>query len=475
MTDPSRQVDAIGNDALGTDDATGLLARLARREVSAAELRSAAIDRGRSVNPALNAVTEWVGAADPAQTWGATPDAPLAGLPTLIKDNEDLEGYRATHGSNAVVDRPATMSSPWVAQFLSFGADPIAKTTLPEFGLTASTESSRFGATRNPWNTGHTVGGSSGGTAAFVAAGVVPLAHGNDGGGSIRIPAACCGLVGLKPSRGRLIDWPAMAKVPVPIVVQGVLSRSVRDTALYYATAERAFHDPALPPIGHVIGPGGERLRIAVVLDGYQGLQVAADTRQVVARTADVLAGLGHHVEVVPSPLDTRFASDFLLDWAMTAFLLTVTGRRLFGQGFDASRTEPFTKFLVRRFLAEIERAPFAVRRLRRLVRDHEPFFRTYDLLVSPVLNHAAPPVGHLSADVEPREQLVRLLRFMAVTPLQNVSGSPAVSLPLGRSDDGLPVGVQVAAPFGHERRLLEIAFELEEAMPWPTRPIGTT
>jgi amidase len=399
----------------------------------------------------------------------------MAGLPTLIKDNEDLAGYPTSHGSNAVADRDAVVSSPWVSQFLGFGVAPIAKTTLPEFGLTASTESTRFGATRNPWNTERTVGGSSGGTAALIAAGVVPLAHGNDGGGSIRIPSACCGLVGLKPSRGRLVDWPALGKVPVPIVVQGVLSRTVRDTALYYATAERAFSNPSLPPIGHVTGPGGDRLRVAVVLDGYHGLRVAPDTRSVVGRTAEVLAELGHHVEEVPSPLDVRFSSDFALDWAMTAFMLTVSGRRLFGAGFDASRTEPFTKFLVRQFLAQVERVPFAIRRLRRLVRDHEPFFSSYDLLVSPVLNHAAPPIGHLAADVEPREQLIRLLRFMAVTPLQNVSGSPAVSLPLGLSQDGLPVGVQVAAPFGHERRLLEIAYELEDAMPWPTRPIGAT
>jgi amidase len=233
--------------------------------------------------------------------------------------------------------------------------------------------------------------------------------------------------------------------------------------------------NPALPELGDVRGPGRERLRVAVVLDGYEGLAVAPDTRAVVERAGLTLAALGHHVEEVPSPVDAAFARDFLLDWAMTAFLLSVGGRRLFGPGFDASVTEPFTQYLARRFRAQAERTPFALRRLRRLARQHEPFFGSYDLLVTPVLNHAAPPIGYLGAGIDPRDHLIRLLRFMAVTPLQNVSGSPAVSLPLGLSDDGLPVGVQIAAPFGHERRLLEVGFELEEALPWPTRPALST
>jgi amidase len=463
-------VDSTRDDALGDDDATALEQRLARRDVSPTELRAAAVERASAAHAHVNAVTAWVDpmpAADLSRSQG-----PLAGIPSVIKDNENLAGYPTTHGSLAVADRPADASSPWVSQFLALGAVPIAKTTLPEFGLTASTESSRFGATRNPWNTAHTVGGSSGGSAALVAAGAVPMAHANDGGGSTRIPAACCGLVGLKPSRGRLVDWPAMDRVPVPIVVQSVLTRSVRDTALYLAAAERLHRDPCLPEVGHVTAPASERLRVAVVLEGYQGLSIAPDTQAVVAKAAATLAALGHYVEEVPSPVDITFARDFLLDWAMTASLLTLGGRRIFGPGFDAARTEPFTRFLVRRFRSQVERTPFALRRLRRLAREHEPHFRSYDLLVTPVLNHAAPPIGYLGADIDPREHLIRLLRFMAVTPVQNVSGSPAISLPLGLSDAGLPVGVQLAAPFGLERRLLQVALQLEEALPWPTRPI---
>ncbi|HEY4991350.1 MAG TPA: amidase family protein, partial [Nakamurella sp.] len=206
-------VDATADDALGSDDMIALLARLEAREVSAGELRDAAVARARSVNARLNAVAAWVD--ENPRTFGAPPlEGLLAGIPTVIKDNEDLAGYATTQGSWAMPERPAKVSSPFVSQYLELGVAAIAKTTMPEFGLTASTESLRFGATTNPWDTRRSAGGSSGGSAALVAAGVVPVAHANDGGGSIRIPAACCGLVGLKPTRGRLVDWPAVERQP---------------------------------------------------------------------------------------------------------------------------------------------------------------------------------------------------------------------------------------------------------------------
>jgi amidase len=189
-------VDATSDDALGTDDVMELQHRLRRGKVSARELRDAARARLASVNSELNAVVCDVHVA-PAVT------GPFAGIPSALKDNEDLAGLPTLHGSWAPADTPAKSTSPWVTQFLSLGFEPLAKTTLPEFGLTASTESSRFGATRNPWDTTRSVGGSSGGSAALVAAGVVPIAHANDGGGSIRIPAAACGLKGSACPRPR--------------------------------------------------------------------------------------------------------------------------------------------------------------------------------------------------------------------------------------------------------------------------------
>jgi len=367
-------------------------------------------------------------------------------------------------------DRPAHASSPWVTQYLALGLDPVAKTTMPEFGLTATTETLRFGATRNPWDTARSTGGSSGGSAALVAAGAVPMAHANDGGGSIRIPASCCGLVGLKPSRGRLVDLPELDRLPVHIAVQGVLTRTVRDTARYYAEAEKLWRNPALPAIGLVHGADQRRLRVGVVMSSVQNLPVSAEVAATARATGELLASLGHHVQEETPPVGDQFGPDFLRYWALISFSLKYGGRRLFGPGFDGSRTEQFTAGMSAFLLRRAEQVPGSLRRLRRLAREHEAAYETYDLLVSPVLGHQPPPIGYLGPDVDFRTHLVRLLRYSSFTPVQNISGSPAISLPIGRTASGLPVGVQIAAPIGHEARLLSVAYELEAAAPWPTR-----
>ncbi len=456
-------VDARADDALGTSDATDLLTRLARREVSAAELRSAAVGRAQAVNPRLNALTRLLG--EPVRTEVTVEDqAPMRGIPTLLKDNEALTGLPTTHGSLATPDRPAAACSPFVTDFLGLGLDPVGLTTLPEFGLTASTESSRFGATANPWDPTVSTGGSSGGSAALVAAGVVPIAHSNDGGGSSRIPASCCGVVGMKPTRGRLPDAPGVGLLPVQITAQGVLTRTVRDTALFYAHAERARPAAGLPPIGHVTAPGTRRLRIGMTLTASRGLPVDAATVAAVSAAGQLCADLGHHVELVDPPVDDRFGPDFLDLWSFLGFSLHRGGRMLFGPGFRPGRTEAFTRGLSRRLVRRAEHLPGALHRLRRLAREHEAAFEEYDVLLSAVTGHPPPPLGYLGPDVEFRTHLVRLVRFASMTCVANVSGGPAMSLPLGRTPEGLPIGVHLAAPFGHERRLLELALELETA-----------
>jgi amidase len=453
---------AHADDALGRDDMVGLLDRLARREVSAAELRAAATARARAVQPALNAVTRWIDEPPPGLV---TDTGPLAGVPTVFKDNEALVGYATSHGSVAVRDTPAESSSPWVTHALHLGLSPVAKTTLSEFGLTATTETRRFGATHNPWDLDRSPGGSSGGSAALVAAGVVPLAHGNDGGGSIRIPASCCGLVGLKPTRGRLPD--IVSRVPVDITVQGVLTRTVRDTARYYAEAELLNPVPGLPTIGRVEGPSAARLRVGVVTVPPMGLPVSDEVVALVSATAELMAGLGHEVVEVPHPVDDSFGPDFLRYWGLLAGLARRLGALEFGRGFDASRVEPFTRELAAVSREQATLLPGTLRRLRALARDHEAVYTDCDVVLSPVLAHEPPLLGYLGPDVEPRTHLLRVLRYVSFTPLQNVSGSPAISLPLGTSANGVPMGMQLAAPFGHERRLLELAFELEAAAPW--------
>ena len=463
MTITEGRVSAFTDDALGRDDMVGLLERLERREVSAAELHAAATARAHAVNPELNAVMCWVD--EPAV--GVATDGALAGVPTVVKDNEALAGHPTSDGSSATSTRPAAASSPWVAHALTLGLSPVAKTALSEFGLTATTETLRNGATRNPWNVARSTGGSSGGTAALVAAGVVPLGHGNDGGGSIRIPASCCGLVGLKPTRGRLPD--IAVPVPVDITVQGVLTRTVRDTARYYAEAERTYPVADLPPIGLVEGPSATRLRVGLVTVPPMGLPVSDEAVAAVQSTADLLSTLGHEIVEVAHPVDNSFGPDFLRYWGLLAGLIRVAGLVDRRSGFDGSRIEPFTRELASVAREQAPLMPGTLRRLRALARDHESVYDSCDVLLSPVLAHEPPLLGYLGPDVEPRTHLLRVLRYVSFTPLQNVSGSPAISVPSGLGGAGMPLGVQLAAPFGHERRLLELAFELEAAAPWNT------
>lgn len=453
------------DDALGADDLVGLLERLRRSEVSTAELREAALRRAHRWEPHLGAVAAWT---DDLVVPEADETAPFGGVPVLVKDNEDVVGYPTSYGSLAVHGRPVSVHSPAVAQLLDIGFDPIAKTTLPEFGLTATTESTRYGPTRNPWDLRHSVGGSSGGSAAMVAAGVVPLAHANDGGGSIRIPAACCGLVGLKPTRGRLPDRPEMRMLPVNITTQGVLTTSVRDTARFYAVAEQQLPSRSLPPIGDVRGPSPTRLRIGVVRTGGLRLPVGRETSAALDGAADLLASLGHDVDETEPPVSERFALDFLHFWSFIAFMVRQGGTFVYGSGFDRDTTETITNGLGDRFLRNKSQLPGALRRLRQVARQPEERYKRFDAFISPVLGHEAPPIGYLGPDVEYHTHLRRLVPFTSFTPLENVTGAPAISLPLGRSAAGLPIGIQVSAPFGHERRLLELSYEMEAAAPWP-------
>lgn len=466
-----RRVDVTCDDALGTSDATDLVARLARREISPGELRAAALDRCQRADAVLDAVADWF--PEPLDTEVAVGvDSPLAGIPALLKDCEAVTGRVTSHGSWAVGERPAARCSPMAGHLLRLGLGLLGATTLPEFGMTASTESDRLGATRNPWDTTRTPGGSSGGSAAMVAAGAVPIAHGTDGGGSIRIPAACCGLVGLKPSRGRLPEGRPAGGTPLRLATAGVLTRSVRDTALFLALSERASPAVGLPPIGHVTRPGRARLRIGLCLTATRGMPITAEAAGAASAAADLCSRLGHDVELTGPPVGDRFLVDFLRYWSFLAWRISVRGRAWFGPGFDRRQLGTFMRGLRSRMVDHVELLPGSVSRLRRLAAEHEPDLRRFDVLVSPSTGHEAPGIGFLGPHVAFPTHLARLVRFASPTPsVQNVSGSPAVSLPLGRTSGGLPLGVQLVAPFGQERMLLQLALALEEAAPWPGTP----
>ncbi|GAA5132636.1 amidase [Alloalcanivorax gelatiniphagus] len=466
MSDPRQRLHAFTDDALGDHDATGLASLIKQGAVSAVEVTEAAIERIGRVDPQLHAValeTFERGRGEAARCGGGA----FAGVPTLIKDNIDVAGLATGHGSAAVHTRPADKDSDFTRQFLAQGFVLLGKSRLPDFGFSASTEFMDQPATRNPWHTGYSSGASSGGAGALVAAGALPIAHGNDGGGSIRIPAACCGLVGLKPTRGRLVKSEASQSLPVDLISEGVLTRSVRDTAAFFAAAERYYRNPKLPAIGEVTGPGRRRLKVGLVLDSITGSATDADTRAAVEDSARLLADLGHHVEEAPIPLKPSFIDDFVTYYGMMAFMVSRFGARLFGAGFQADRLDDLTLGLAAYYRRRLWKTPAVLYRLRRTWQEYADSFRHYDVVLSPVLARTVPELGYLSPTL-PFETLIdRLIKYASFTPANNASGSPAISLPLGASAEGLPIGVQLAAVQGGERTLLELAYELEAARPW--------
>ncbi|WP_280188057.1 amidase, partial [Nocardia gipuzkoensis] len=325
------RVHAFADDALADHDAVGLAELVRDGAVAPHELTAAAVARAQQVERlAAVAYPSYANPLLPAERTGT-----FYGVPSFVKDNTDVAGMPTNQGTAAFHARPARAHSGYTRQFLSTGLTVLGKSAMPEFGFNASTEPPHAAPTRNPWHSGYSVGGSSGGAAALVAAGVVPIAHGNDGGGSIRIPAACAGLVGLKPTRGRHVVSGLARTLPVDIVSEGVLTRTVRDTAVYAEAAERYWRNPALKPIGRVEGPATRRMRIALVLDNLAGPLADGPTRAAVERVAHVLESSGHSVEPVPLPFDAAIESAFLHYWGLLAAPHSTT-RRIIDRRFDA-------------------------------------------------------------------------------------------------------------------------------------------
>ncbi|WP_373000023.1 amidase [Marinobacter sp.] len=464
----------FSNDAMGRDDATALAEKIRNRDISITELTRAAIARARAAQPLIHGVAaesydEAIHAASVLDSKeGSVPSPFFRGVPTYIKDNTNVAGLTTRHGSLAVPEAPATETSPFARQMLAQGFLCLGKSTLPEFGFNATTEPAHGPATRNPWNLAYSSGASSGGSAALVAAGVVPIAHANDGGGSIRIPAACCGLVGLKPTRGRLIDNEAAASLPINIISEGVLTRSVRDTANFLDHAETYYRNPKLPPVGKIEGPSGRPLKIGLVLDSINGHKTDDITRQTVEETALRLEKQGHHIEPVPVPVHSAFPDDFALYWALLAFGIRANGKKLLHPAFDKRQTDGLTNGLDQRFRRQFWRLPTALWRLKRSWHDYAHAMAGFDAVLTPVLGHTTPPLGHLSPDVPFDTLFDRLRQYVSFTPLANATGAPAISIPMGHTPDQLPVSVQFMGRHGGERTLLDIAYTLEAAHPWP-------
>lgn len=466
MVNEKKVINAYRDDALGTLDGLGLAKKIANGDISAPEAVEAAIARAKAVNPTLNAIV--TDTFDMAVQQAKQPlSGPFAGVPTFIKDTDDYAGTPTLWGSRAIPPDKKKKSSAFVKQLLSLGFICLGKTALPEFGLTATTESLAFGRTRNPWNTDHSTGGSSGGSAAMVAAGVVPMAHGNDGGGSIRIPAACCGLVGLKPTRSRLKNVAGTELLPVNIVHQGILTRTVRDTAAFYAGAEKYYRNPKLPELGLIEHADKKRLRIGLFTDTPFGKPSHPETSDLAVQTGSLCSKLGHHVEDMPCPFNAEMGMDFTVYWGMMAFSIRFFGRLLICPGFDKSKLEDWSVGMSKLFQKNILKSPAMIGQLKRFMKLYNDIFQKYDVVLSPTLAHPPPELGYIGPEVPFDEAFDRVANYASFTPAQNVSGAPAITLPMGFSKNGLPIGIQFAAASGQEKMLLALAYELEEAKPW--------
>lgn len=465
----NKRVSAFSNDALGKLDANGVAEAIAKNEITVEEAIEAAISRSEKVDPALNAIV--LKLYDDAKKYDRlNKNGAFYGVPTYFKDTDNIKGYPTQMGTGAFNARKAKRNSKFVNQVLSTGVSYLGKTTLPEFGLLCSTENDRWAVTRNPWNTDYTSGGSSSGSAALVASGAVPIASGNDGAGSIRIPSAICGLVGLKPSRHRLHALDGTELMPIEIVHQGVLTRSVRDTATFYSEAEKFYRNPKLPKIGHIKHAGKKRLRVAMIenlTEGTTGRQ-DEDTYNLQQKTARLLESIGHTVVQVPMPIDVdSMVGHFLNYYGFLSYMSSHFGRFVFQSKVDKKQLEPFTTGLAARFKSNALKFPRSIREMRRMGRECSKLFQSYDVVMTPVLAHKTPKIGYFSPELSYEEVTKRAIDFATYTGLYNVTGEPAISLPLGTDAAGMPLGVQFAAPYGEDKRLLELAFELEEAQPW--------
>lgn len=452
-----KQADAL---ALGRLDAHAQSDLVRRGELRPLDLTLAAILRIEALDGSINAVS--YRAFDQARraAEALSPDTEMAGTPYLVKEGLDYPGMPTRFGSRLFAEAPpATAEFPFTRRLGRAGLIPLGKSAAPEFALLPTTEPTLYGPTRNPWNLELSAGGSSGGAAAAVAAGLTPLAHASDGGGSIRIPAACCGVFGLKPSRHAHVRARAHHVVEDLLVSDTLISRSVRDA--HWATVTTWREGPAPAPRRD---PG--QLRIAVSLTNLLGAPPDRAIERGVLEAARLCESLGHRVEVVPLPVDGQaVARAFEVLWGY----LTLEAASL-AKGRE-HLLEPWTLELADwgRGLTPVD-LETALTAAAQAAMAFEAFMRTYDVVLSPVVTSPPPALGVL-APTRPFEDLKpAMFGYVAYTQLHNLIGAPAMSVPLSWSPEGTPIGCMFAAARGDDERLLHLAYQLEEARPWVGR-----
>jgi len=461
--------------------ATELAALVRAGDLSARELVEASLRRIDELEPKINAFTHVAHESAMAAAAAIDPgdSRPFAGVPIAIKDNRAVTGMPLTMGSDLFGDFVAGRDAYLVRRLREAGFVIVGKTSMPEIGILPTTEPRRFGPTRNPWDTDRTPGGSSGGAAAAVAAGMVPLAHGNDGGGSIRIPAACCGLVGLKPARGRVSVGPDGGESF--LVCDGVLTRSVQDTAavldvLAGPELGDASWAPPPPAAGYAaltkVDPG--RLRIGyTATPALEDATVDPMSERAATDAAALLQSLGHHVqEITPPWAGLNLLPDFVRAFAPLVSFTVWLGGRLKGREPAAEDVEPLTWMLWKHALEQDTIKYLSAQyRLETVARSMVQELAEFDVVLTPVLAKRPVPIGEMNGlGPDPMSGFRKSGHFTPFTAIFNVTGQPAISLPLYQGDDGLPTAVQLVGPPAREEVLLGLATQLEAALPWAGR-----
>ncbi len=449
-------------------DATAHGKMIASGEMSALEQADLAIERAQKLNETLNFMV--TPTYDQARVEAVTdlPSGPFSGVPTLTKDLQETTGVRTAYGSRAFMKNIPDHDHRFVTAMHEAGLVSIGKSATPEFGFLPTTEPLVFGPTRNPWNPAHSSGGSSGGSAAAVAAGVVPMAQSSDGGGSIRIPANCCGLFGMKASRGR---WPDSDGTDWELTVKGFVSHSVRDSQTAMATM--AATDKGLPAPVLADGTKAGPYKIGFATRNGWGDEVHPDCKKAVLMAAKTCAELGHHVEeAAPAYTAAAFNDAFMTLWSFGAKqVVGNVSKALGGKPVPQDLLEPFTWWLYEKVadkdpsVLEAVYAQFAAEQAASRV-----FHEQYDFFLTPVLG--APPIkiGAIDQSKDLDAQFEWIQPYVAFTPFANATGHPAMSVPTLWNDDNLPVGVQFEANMGNEANLFALASQIEEAAPWAHR-----
>jgi amidase len=464
-------------------DGLGLAELVAKGEVTASELVEEAIARIEKHNPILNAVIHKT--YEKARKVAGNPPATgregvFQGVPFLLKDIlGDCEGVPTTSACRFFTGVTAPSDSELVVRYKRAGFIPLGKTNAPELGILPTTEPLLYGPSRNPWNTLHSTGGSSGGSAAAVAAGVLPIAHANDGGGSIRIPAACCGLVGLKPTRGRNPLGPMFGDLMSGLVCEHVVTRTVRDSAAVLdCTAGPDVGDPywAPPPERPYLeeisrDPG--RLRLAYWSRTFRDEPIHPECAAGVKKAAEICADLGHQVEEAAPSVDMdRITEAFMALFAANCMANIDTMALVTGRKPSAEFFEPLTWALYERG-REVSGAQYqiSVEKLQLASRQIAAFFENYDAWLSPTLGTPPVELGTIDcSEADLDRAMDPVLAYVPYTPVFNGTGQPAISLPLHQSGGGLPIGVHLAGRFGDEGLLFRLAAQLENACPWIDR-----